>query len=265
MPFFEYLGKKMHYVDLDQRDDTSRGLPLVFVHGAGSSLMIWTLQLLEFRKTNRVIALDLYGHGESDDIGHPPDIENGFTSQVAALVDYLALDEFVLIGHSMGGGVAMSYALRDDVRKPRALTLVGTSSDLDLSKIAIGLVIESLEDHTLKYDIAEISADFKTFSLVNFQENVTKFHPATILKDLKACHDFDITERLNEIQIPSFIMVGEDDDIIPPHVANELDKALPKSDIAVVKEGDHSPMVESPDPFNHLLRKFVNWVEKNNI
>ncbi|MDF1538193.1 MAG: alpha/beta hydrolase [Candidatus Thorarchaeota archaeon] len=263
MPFFEYQGKKMHYVDLDQRKDTSAGMPLVFVHGAGSSLMIWTLQLLEFRKTHRVIALDLYGHGDSEDIGHPPDIEKGFTGQIATLMDHLDIEEFVLAGHSMGGGVVMSYALRDDVRQPSALILVGTSSDLDLSKIGIGLVIESLEDHTPKYDIEEISADFKTFSLANFQENVTKFHPATILNDLRACHEFDVTARLSEIEIPSFVMVGEDDDIITPHVANRLDEALPRSDIAVVKGGDHSPMVESPEPFNHLLRKFVNWVEKN--
>ena len=253
----------MHYVDLDQREDTSDRPPLVFIHGAGSSLMIWTLQLLEFRKTHRVIALDLYGHGESEDIGHPPDIEKGFTGQVAALMNYLALDDFVLIGHSMGGGVVMSYALRDDVRKPRALTLVGTSSDLDFSKLALGLVIETLEDHTPKYDIAEISADFKTFSLVNFQENVTKFHPSTILKDLRACNEFDVTDRLSEIEMPTFVMVGEDDDIIPPHVANKLEKALPRADIAVVKGGDHAPMVESPEPFNQLLRKFVNWVEKD--
>ncbi len=263
MPFFEYQGKKMHYVDLDQREGTGSKLPIVFVHGAGSSLMIWTLQLLEFRKTHRVIALDLYGHGESEDIGHPPDIEKGFTGQVSVLMNHLDMNEFVLVGHSMGGGVVMSYALRDDVRKPSALILVGTSSDLDLSKIGIGLVIESLEDHTPKYDIAEISADFKTFSLANFQKNVTKFHPATILNDLKACQDFDITDRLGDIEMPSFVMVGEDDDIIPPHVAKSLEKALPRADIAFVKGGDHSPMVESPEPFNHLLRKFVNWVEKN--
>ena len=263
MPFFEYQGAKMHYVDLDQREDNNKGLTLVFLHGAGSSLMIWTLQLLEFRKNHRVIALDLYGHGDSETINHPPDIEEGFTGQLAVLVEYLDIDDFVLVGHSMGGGVVMSYALRDDVRSPRALTLVGTSSDLDLSKVGPGLIIEALEDHSPKYDIEEISADFKTFSLVNFQENVTKFHPATILKDLQACHDFDVTERLGEIKIPSFVMVGEDDDIIPSHVAKKLEIALPRAEIAVVRGSDHTPMVEAPDSFNKLLEKWLIWVENN--
>ncbi len=262
MPFFEYQGAKMHYVDLDQREDKSKGLTLLFIHGAGSSLMIWTLQILEFRKNHRVIALDLYGHGDSEDIDHPPDIEEGFTGQIKALVEYLDIDDFVLVGHSMGGGVVMSYALRDDVRSPRALTLVGTSSDLDLSKIGLGLIIEALEDHTPKYDIAEISADFKTFSLINFQENATKFHPGTILKDLQACHDFDVTDRVGEIKVPSFVMVGEDDDIIPPHVAKKLETALPRAEIAMVRGGDHSPMVEAPEHFNELLQKWLNWVEK---
>ncbi|MHA2425543.1 MAG: alpha/beta fold hydrolase, partial [Candidatus Thorarchaeota archaeon] len=114
MPFFDYQDAKMHYVDLDQREDKSKGLTVLFVHGAGSSLMIWTLQLLEFRKQHRVIAVDLYGHGDSEDINYPPDIERGFTGQIKALVEYLGIENFVMIGHSMGGGVTMSYVLRDD-------------------------------------------------------------------------------------------------------------------------------------------------------
>ncbi|MHA1906719.1 MAG: alpha/beta fold hydrolase [Candidatus Thorarchaeota archaeon] len=263
MPYFEYHGAKMHYVDLDQREDTSKGLTILFIHGAGSSLMIWTLQLLEFRKYHRVIAVDLYGHGDSENINYPPEIEKGFTSQVKALVEFLNIDNFVMVGHSMGGGVTMSYALRDDVRPPRALTLVGTSSDLDLTKVGPGMIIEALEDHTPKYDIAEISADFKTFSLANFQENATKFHPATIVKDLQACHEFDITDRLGEIDNPSFVMVGQDDDIIPPNVAKELESRLPRAEIAVVRDGDHAPMVESPDHFNELLHKWLKWIEDN--
>jgi pimeloyl-ACP methyl ester carboxylesterase len=263
MPFFEYQGARMHYVDMDLREDKSKGLTLLFVHGAGSSLMIWTLQLLEFRKYHRVIAFDLYGHGDSEDINYPPDIEKGFTSQIQALVEFLDVDNFVILGHSMGGGVTLSYALRDDVRPPRALTLVGTSSDLDLSKVGPGLIIEALEDHTPKYDIEEISADFKTFSLINFQENATKFHPQTIVKDLQACHEFDITDRLSEIHTPAFVMVGQDDDIIPPHVAKNLETGLPRAEIAVVRDGDHAPMVESPDHFNELLHKWLKWVEKN--
>ncbi len=263
MPFFEFHGAKMHYVDLDQREDKNTGLTLLFVHGAGSSLMIWTLQLLEFKNQHRVIAVDLYGHGESEDIKYPPDIEKGFTDQLKALIEYLDIDDFVLIGHSMGGGVSMAYVLRKDVQLPRALTLVGTSADLDLSKVGPGLIIEALEDHTPKYDIQEISADFKTFSLISFQKNAAKFHPATIMEDLQACNSFDISDRLGEINTPAFVMVGQDDDIIPPHIAKKLETGLPRAEIAIVRESDHSPMVEAPELFNELLAKWLKWVEKN--
>ncbi|MFW9909202.1 MAG: alpha/beta fold hydrolase [Candidatus Thorarchaeota archaeon] len=263
MPFFEYHGAKMHYVDIDQSEEPGNGLPLVFIHGAGSSMMIWTLQLLEFRKRHRVIALDLYGHGDSEDIERPPDIEKGFSRQLAALLEHLELQEYVLIGHSMGGGVVMSYALENRDPRPSALVLVGTSSDLDLSKIALGLAIEAFEDHSPKYDIKDLDDDFKVFSLVNFQQNATKFQANTILKDLQACNNFDITPRLNEITIPSLVLVGEDDDIITPRRAKQLEMALPRAEFAIVRGSDHSPMVESPDIFNDILNKFLHWVEKN--
>ncbi|MFW9927027.1 MAG: alpha/beta fold hydrolase, partial [Candidatus Thorarchaeota archaeon] len=78
-----------------------------------------------------------------------------------------------------------------------------------------------------------------------------------------ACNKFDITDRLQEISIPSFVIVGENDDVITPTIANHLKTALPRADIAVVKNADHTPMQEQPAEFNRLLRKFVTWVLDN--
>jgi len=72
MPFFEHDGTKIHYVDVDKREDKTTGIPLVFVHGAGSSHLIWALQLREFSKEHRAIALDLSGHGKSEDMPGAP-------------------------------------------------------------------------------------------------------------------------------------------------------------------------------------------------
>lgn len=224
MPFFEFRDRKLHYVDLDRREKRDNGLTVVFVHGAGSSHFIWTLQLLDFRNEYRVIALDLSGHGQSEESKYEAHIEKGFTMELAALIDYLDLEDFVLVGHSMGGGVVMSYLLNETLRKPHGAVLVGTSSDLDLSKVTMGLVIEAFEKHEMPYDISELDDDLKTLSvtrLKNLQKHISRLHTRTILKDLNACDDFDITNRVSEINIPSFVLVGQDDDIIPPHVAKK--------------------------------------------
>ena len=142
MPFFEHNGTKIHYVDVDKREDKTSGTSLVFVHGAGSSHLIWALQLKEFSQEYRSIALDLSGHGKSEDLKGEPSIEMNYADEVAALVHHLDMDSFILVGHSMGGGVVMSYTLKENVLKPNALVLVDTSCDLDLSKLRSGLLKE---------------------------------------------------------------------------------------------------------------------------
>jgi 3-oxoadipate enol-lactonase len=268
MPFFEFRDRKLHYVDLDRREQRDDGLSIVFVHGAGSSHLIWTLQLLVFRNEYRVIALDLSGHGQSEESKYEPHIEKGYAMEVAALIEHLDLDDFVLVGHSMGGGVVMAYLLNDKVREPRGAVLVDTSCDLDLSKVTVGLVIEAFENHEMPYDISALDDDLKTLSITKLktiQKTINRLNAKTILKDLTACNEFDITNRVDEINIPSFILVGEDDDVIPPHIAKKLEEVLPRADIAIVKNADHTPMVEQPERFNTLLRKFITWVSANII
>jgi pimeloyl-ACP methyl ester carboxylesterase len=248
-------------MDIDGRPKDDESTPVVFVHGAGSSLMIWTLQLLEFGERRRVIALDLSGHGESEKIDQTPNIDTGFVNELAAIIEHLDLKEFILVGHSMGGGVAMSYALRDDFPPPKALALVDTSSNLDLSKVLKGLVIEAVEMQIAKLRIKDLEKDSDSYSLARFQEMALKIDPKTIITDLRACDAFDITDRVGEIKIPAFVIVGEDDDIITPQVAKSLKMSIPKADIAVIKGANHAPMIEQPETFNTLLEKYLNWVD----
>jgi alpha-beta hydrolase superfamily lysophospholipase len=124
MPFFTHRGAQIHYVEVGDHNPSSRSIPLVFIHGAGSSHISWALQLREFSPTNRMIALDLSGHGKSDDVDGDASINATFSLEVAALIEHLNLTNFILIGHSMGGGVAMSYCLNISLPPPTALKIL---------------------------------------------------------------------------------------------------------------------------------------------
>ena len=263
MPFFEYNGLKLHYVDVDSSPDTTEGIPLLFIHGAGSSHICWSLQLREFSKTNRTIALDLSGHGNSEGIHEEASIDEGYPHEVNALVNHLNLTDFIMIGHSMGGGVAMAYLLNEYELNPIAMVLVDTSPDLELSKLVVGLVKETVTDQIflLKSRFFEEFTD--TYKIKRYEEEVQVTNPEIMARDLRACDKFDITDRLLELDLPIFVLVGEHDNIIPPAMVQEYQSKLPRSDVAVVRNADHSPMVEQPAEFNRLLQKFVLWVEKN--
>lgn len=263
MPYFEFRGAKMYYIDLDEREDSAKGMNIVFVHGAGSSRVVWALQLLELRKYHRVIALDLYGHGESDDMGSSPETLCGFPEELAALLGHLDLKDFVLVGHSMGGAVVMTYYLNEGSRKPRAMVLADTSSVLDLRKLILGIVKETFEDHSPRQDYHEFIDDLEKFNFHGYEDIANKVSPRILLRDLETCDKFDISARVGELTVPILVMVGEDDDIIKPETAQEFAESLPDAEFVIVKDGDHTPMVEVWSTFNKLLVKFLSWVEKN--
>ena len=263
MPFFEHDGTKIHYVDVDKREDKTTGIPLVFVHGAGSSHLIWALQLREFSKEHRAIALDLSGHGKSEDMPGAPSIELNYAKELASLIRHLNLERFILVGHSMGGGVVMSYFLKNHVQKPLALVLVSTSCDLDLSKFRVGLVKETIEDRIYFFKGRIFENYTAAYQLKKLDDDMRLANPMVMTRDLNACREFDISERCGEIDVPVFVLVGSNDDIITPVIAANFQKRLPRSDIAVVKGADHIPMVEQEEEFNRLFRKFITWVVEN--
>jgi 3-oxoadipate enol-lactonase len=262
MPFFEHNGTRLFYVDVDKRKDKTSGIPLVFVHGAGSSHLIWALQIKAFSTEHRIIALDLSGHGKSDDVKGDPSIEATFARDLAVLISHLELDRFILVGHSMGGGVVMAYTLRENVVKPKALVLVSTSCDLDLSKLRVGLMKETIQDRVYFFKSRLFEHYTETYQLKKLDDDMRLANPLVMTRDLAACGKFDITNRCGEIHIPVFVLVGSKDDIITPAMAAKFEKKLPRADIAIVKDADHIPMVEQPAEFNRLFKKFIEWVTR---
>jgi pimeloyl-ACP methyl ester carboxylesterase len=261
MPFIEHQGTRIHYLDKDERPDKNLGLSVVFVHGAGSSHEIWALQISEFKGAHRVIAPDLSGHGLSgkgpDEIG----VEEGFTMELATLVNHLDLDHFVLVGHSMGGGVVMAYALNDDLRRPAAITLVDTSPRLELSKLARGLAKETIETQLYLLKGRKSASFQEAYDIVRREEDAKRKNPRVLTRDLAAADKFDVSDRIGNINVPTFVLVGEHDDIISPNAAKQFEASLPRADIAVVKDAHHAAMLHNPKMFNQLLRKYLDWVE----
>ncbi len=260
LPFFDYQGMRLYYQDTDKREDKTRGLPVVFVHGAGSSRRTWHMQIGAFESMYRVIIPDLSGHGDSDPGPDDTTIED-FTSEVAALIEHLDLSDFVMVGHSMGGGIVMSYTLTEGFRRPLAIALVDTCPDLELSRLATGLAIETVETQLYLFKGRKERGKNGPYDIIRQEEDIKRKNPRIISRDLAAADKFNVTDRVGEIDLPVFVIVGEKDNIVTPAMANKFQESLPRADIAVVRNADHVPMLQNPDDFNTILRKFLEWVE----
>lgn len=91
-------------------DGGQGGVPVVLVHSLAGTTGHWTRQLEHLRQSRRAVAFDLRGHGSSDPPRNQDYSISALASDIAAVVDSLELGKFVLVGHSLGGGVALSYA-----------------------------------------------------------------------------------------------------------------------------------------------------------
>ena len=262
MPYFHHRGAQIHYADVDSREVATKKPPLILVHGAGSSHISWALQLRDLSSTNRMIAIDLSGHGKSDDVEGVISLDETYSLEVAALVEHLNLNEFILVGHSMGGGVAMSYCLNSSLTPPKALVLVDTSPVLELSKLALGLVKEAIEDRLFLFKSQFFENYTDTYMIKELEDRIRRANPGVLQRDLAACDRFNIADRVHNIQEPTLVLVGAHDDIIHPKVAETLKNDLPQAEFAIVPGAHHAPMIEQPDEFNRLLRDYITRVER---
>ena len=124
MSHIDYNGHKVWY------QESGAGEPLVFLHNGGNDHRIWDHQVAHFSRTHRVIVVDHLGHGNSD----RPSLDYTlplFTGEVAALVEQLSLAPVTLIGHCIGAGMSLNYAL-ENASRVRRLVLFNVATEKTL-------------------------------------------------------------------------------------------------------------------------------------
>jgi pimeloyl-ACP methyl ester carboxylesterase len=159
-------------------DGGEGGVPVIFVHGLGGDRRVWTNQVEHLRLTRRAVALDLRGHGESEPSKEGDYGMEAFASDVLAVADALAIQRFVLVGHSMGGAAVGAVAGK---APDRVAGILFDDAAGDLTQIPANQIEGWLQN---------FSADrYDEFSEAWFGEMLSVAHPATreqVMEQLKA-------------------------------------------------------------------------------
>jgi pimeloyl-ACP methyl ester carboxylesterase len=241
----------VHFVETPARD----GAPtLVFVHGAGSNHTYWGLQLRDLRDAARAVALDLPGHGKSAPAApssiaiHADAVEEVVRSVGAARVG--------LVGHSMGGAIALELALR----RPEwlaGLALVGAGAKLRVTNpILFGLQADFAGTcrQIVNWSVApQCPAEIRARALAD----LSACPPDVVLADFRACHVFDVRDRVGEIGVPTLVLCGTADQMTPPKFSEFLAEKIPGSTLTVVPGAGHMVAIERPDVVNAALRRWL--------
>ncbi|MEU8588993.1 alpha/beta fold hydrolase [Streptomyces sp. NPDC048664] len=256
MPQLEVDGAALTYDDEGPRD--GGGVPLVFVHGWTADRHRWDHQVAHFAAGRRVIRLDLRGHGESG--GSGARTIQALAGDVLALLDHLGVDRFVLIGHSMGGMIAQTITLAHPERVER-LVLVGSIAKMAYSRGRALLMS------------ASTMVPFRLFVAANIRRAFAPGHPreeirayvegssATPREVVMTCYgamrDFDVLDRLGEIDAPTLIVHGYHDIQLPVRQMLRMAKAYPNAEVRVIDAGHELP-VEKPAELTAVLDRFVS-------
>jgi pimeloyl-ACP methyl ester carboxylesterase len=126
-------------------DDGGRGEPVVLLHSLAGNTAHWSAQLEHLRKSRRAVALDFRGHGQSEVARNGDYAIESLSGDVAAVVDRLGLDRFALIGHSLGGGVALVYAGANPARVTHLLVVDPIGDSTQYSRPEVESFLAALE------------------------------------------------------------------------------------------------------------------------
>jgi pimeloyl-ACP methyl ester carboxylesterase len=236
--------------------DLSQGELLLFVHGAGSNGNTWHRQLSAFADTHSPLAFDFPGHGRSGGTESLKSIE-AYRDFLAAFIDVLRLRPGVLIGRSMGGAIAMAYALAHPGRV-RALVLVASAARFELPPAMLDTWKNVMLGRAQQPFSTEAFSSKTDFAVMReaWMEQV-KTDPRVRYFDLVACNQFDIAARLGELAVPTLIIAGRDDALTPPQRSEVLRKGIKGSKLVVIEDAGHTLSNEKPEEFNGALREFL--------
>ncbi len=236
--------------------DLSTNELLLCVHGAGSNGNTWWRQLGACGDTHSPLAFDFPGHGRSGGTESLKSIET-YRDFLAAFMDALRLRPAVLVGRSMGGAIAMVYALAHPGRV-RGLVLVATAARFELPQAMLDTWKNVMNGRAQQPFTTEAFSPKTDFAVMRemWMEQV-KTDPRVRYFDFVACNQFDIRARLDEIKVPTLIVAGRDDTITPPRQSEALHAGIKDSKLVVVEDAGHMLPNEKPEEFNSALRGFL--------
>ncbi len=247
--------------------DEGKGLPLVFVHGFPLHRGAWQKQIDALRSSYRVIAPDLCGLGESE-AGSGPATMTQFAEDIHGLLQQIHPGPVVLIGHSMGGYVALAFA-RQFPSQLRGLVLVGTKAGNDTPEGAAGrrATAEKVKTEGSKVVVDAMAPKMLAASNLDgkMAEQVRAImapsKPQGVIAALLGMAERpDSTAMLAGIATPTLVITGADDTIIPPAESEKLAKAIRGAQLTMIPHAGHLVAFEQADEFNRVLKKWLDGI-----
>lgn len=257
MPYVNIRGNQLHYLEAGQ------GKPLIFFHSTPASAEFYRPQLEHLADRYQVLAVDLRGHGES---AKPRGLYkmSEFLEDYVALFEAFGLDDFVLVGCSVGGIVAQLYALEYGA-KLHGLCLIGSPCSRRGRDVAgfheavrtrgWEAVVRGLVDKQLH---PGTPAEVKAWAVQEYLK--TPLHVRAAEEEALLA-DVHHTERLGEIRVPTLLVAGEAEEREIFTQMQLMAKQIPDAEMHVLPGAAHMPNFEQPQAFNAIFDRYLEKID----
>ena len=261
-------------------EEAGRGSPIVLLHEGIADHRMWDREFSSLSKANRVIRYDLRGYGRSP----PATSEYSSVRDLLGLLDHLSVAKPVLVGPSMGGRIAIDFALAHPNRVGGLLLIAPGYSGMDydhvpggkatferdetLSKAAVDAwTAGHLEEATEHLRLLWASAI--TGSALDLFRTMVRDNAKEVFEDRSA--QFERRDgaaaagRLDEIHVPTRLLVGDRDNPAMPHVARYLARGIQGSRIDVIPGADHLLNLSAPKAFDAAIAEAISGLGRSPV
>lgn len=247
-------------------EDIGAGQPVVFIHGWPVNHRMFEYQYNVLpRHGYRCIGIDLRGYGRSDAPWSGYDYDR-MADDIAVVAAVLGLRHATLVGYSMGGAVAIRYVTRHYGRRMGGLVLAAAAAPVftkrpdfpfgkpleQVNTLIAGLYRDrpkTVADNAMTFFAKPISEPFRTW----FNGLAYDASSYGTIKGMESLRDEDLREELPHVHLPTTILHGRLDAVVPYALAEQLHKGIPSSALIPFKESGHALFYDEREKFNQEL------------
>lgn len=257
MPYVYPEGVRLYY------EEAGSGDPLVLIHGASQDTLSWHDNIPHLAKTHKVYAVDLPGHGKSELVDRRPTTDSAeFARLIAGFLAEKQIENAILIGHSLGGGVSIVTSIACPERVRAVVSVCGGAAFRGPTGVTYQPdLLRSTEINPTDWLETIFHSVLGRTTPVERQREMafdaTRCSPYVAYADLLTYSSLNLHEYMHRITKPVFYIVGEDDWSTTPEMARTTSEQLAAIGVATefneLQGIGHIPHWEQPEAFNVVL------------
>jgi len=267
--FVEIDGMQVHYRDEGNDLDS---IPLVLIHGTGASLHTWEGWVKSLKDNHRIITFDLPAYGLTGPNSTGEYSQEYYVSFVYKLLAKLSVKKCILGGNSLGGSITWAYALSHPERVKKMILVDAGGYPMTSKSVPIAFqlaripILSSLFKYVTPRSVIEKSIhnvyvhdERITKGLINryYDLALREGNRKAFIDRMKNSKNNDNYLKINSLTMPTLIIWGEQDGLIPITVGNQFHENLPNDTMIVFKDLGHTPMEEDPENTVKIVKHFL--------